>query len=97
MKIANMLPVLVLVLLVPVCTAGAGDIVLTDPYDDYTSRMLQAYKKEQETCEVAGRELECLSAQYEMERAANHLDALQGRGCDGGTDCGSVPGNFWGM
>ena len=95
MKIANMLPVLVL--LVPVSTAGAGDIVLTDQYDDYTSRMLQAYKKEQETCEVAGRELECLSAQYEMELVAEHLDALQGRGCAGGSDCESAPANFWGM
>jgi len=95
MKIASMLQGLVL--LVSWNAAAAGDLVLTDAYDDYTSRMLQAYKKEQETCDIAGRELECLSAQYEMERAANHLEALQGRGCSGDRECGSAPGNFWGM
>jgi hypothetical protein len=86
-----------LLLLILVSTAGAGDIVLTDEYDAYTSRMLQAYKKEQAACGVAGRELECLSAQYEMELVAEHLDALQGRGCSGGSDCESAPANFWGM
>jgi cytochrome c553 len=95
MKIARMLTGLVLLLLEN--AAGAGDIVLTDQYDDYTSRMLQAYKKEQAACGVAGRELECLSAQYEMELVAKHLDALQGRGCAGGSDCESTPANFWGM
>ena len=95
MKIARML--LGLVMLVSWSAAGAGDIVLTDQYDDYTSRMLQAYKKEQASCGVAGRELECLSAQYELELAAEHLDALQGRGCAGGDDCESGPANFWGM
>jgi cytochrome c553 len=95
MKIARMLTGLVLLLLEN--AAGAGDIVLTDQYDDYTSRMLQAYKKEQAACGVAGRELECLSAQYEMELVAKHLDALQGRGCAGGSDCESAPANFWGM
>jgi hypothetical protein len=95
MKIASMLQGLVL--LVAWSAAGAGDIVLTDEYDDYTSRMLQAYKKEQETCDVAGRELECLAAEYEMERAANHLDALEGRRCGDERDCASDRGNFWGM
>jgi len=95
MKITRMLQGLVL--LVSWSAAGAGDVVSTDAYDDYTSRMLQAYRKEQETCDVAGRELECLAAEYEMERVANHLDALQGRGCDGEQNCGSAPGNFWGM
>jgi len=95
MKIASMLQALVLLL--SWSAADAGDIVLTDVYDDYTSAMLRAYKKEQENCDVAGRELECLSAQYEMERVANHLDTLQGRGCDDGRDCGRAPDNFWGM
>jgi hypothetical protein len=95
MKIASML--LELVLLVSWSAAGADDTVVKDPYDVYTSRMLQAYKKEQEYCDVTGRELECLAAEYEMERAANHLDALQGRGCGGQQDCASTPGNFWGM
>ena len=95
MKIASMLQGLVLLVLWS--SAGAGETVLTDEYDDYTSRMLQAYKKEQENCDLPGRELACLAAQYEMERAANHLDALQGRGCGDERDCGSTPGNFWGM
>jgi len=95
MKITSILQGLVL--LVSWSAAGAGDIVVTDQYDDYTSRMLQAYKKEQEACNVAGRELECLSAEYEIERVANHLDALQGRGCADEGKCGSAPGNFWGM
>jgi len=86
-----------LILLILGSTAGAGDIVLTDEYDAYTSRMLQAYKKEQAACGVAGRELECLSAEYEMEQVARHLDALQGRGCTGGNDCEPAPANFWGM
>jgi hypothetical protein len=94
-KIARMLTGLVLLTLG--IAAGAGDIVLTDEYDDYTSRMLQAYKNEQAACGVAGRELECLSAEYEMELVAKHLDALQGRGCAGGSDCESAPANFWGM
>jgi hypothetical protein len=87
----------VLILLIMGNTARAGDIVLTDQYDDYTSRMLQAYKKEQAACGVAGRELECLSAEYELDLVAKHLDALQGRGCSGGNDCESAPANFWGM
>jgi hypothetical protein len=87
----------VLILLIIGNTARAGDIVLTDQYDDYTSRMLQAYKKEQAACGVAGRELECLSAEYELDLVAKHLDALQGRGCSGGNDCESAPANFWGM
>jgi hypothetical protein len=95
MKIANVLAGLVL--LIPWGAVGAGDIVLTDAYDAYTSRMLQAYKKEQAACGVAGRELECLSAQYEMELVAEHLDALQGRGCGSGSNCESAPANFWGM
>jgi hypothetical protein len=95
MKIASVLAGLVL--LIPGGAARAGDIVLTDAYDAYTSRMLQAYKKEQAACGVTGRELECLSAQYEMELVAEHLDALQGRGCAGGSDCESAPANFWGM
>jgi hypothetical protein len=86
-----------LLLLTLVNTAGAGDIILTDEYDAYTSRMLQAYKKEQAACGVAGRELECLAAEYELELVAKHLDALQGRGCAGGRDCESAPDNFWGM
>jgi hypothetical protein len=95
MKIASMLQALVLLLLSS--AAGAGDIVTPDEYDDYTSKMLRAYIKEQENCDVVGRELECLSAQYEMEQVANHLDTLQGRGCDEDRDCGSAPDNFWGM
>ena len=95
MKSARML--FGLVVLVSWSTAGAGDIVLTDQYDAYTSRMLQAYKKEQAACGVTGRELECLSARYEMDLVAEHLDALQGRGCTGGSDCESPPANFWGM
>ena len=95
MKIASML--FGLVMLVSGSTAGAGDIVLTDQYDTYTSKMLQAYKKEQASCGVAGRELECLSAQYEMDTVAEHLDTLQGRGCTGGSNCESAPVNFWGM
>jgi len=95
MKIARML--FGLVVLVSWSIAGAGDIVLTDQYDAYTSRMLQAYKKEQAACGVTGRELECLSARYEMDLVAEHLDALQGRGCAGGSDCESAPANFWGM
>jgi hypothetical protein len=86
-----------LIVLILGSTAGAGDIVLTDEYDDYTSRMLQAYKKEQAACGVEGRELECLAAEYELELVARHLDALQGRGCAGGSDCESAPANFWGM
>ena len=86
-----------LILLILGSTAGAGDTVLTDEYDDYTRRMLQAYKKEQAACGVAGRELECLAAEYEMELVAKHLDALQGRGCAGGSDCETAPANFWGM
>ncbi len=95
MNISRMLAGLLLLTLVD--AAGAGDIVLTDEYDAYTSRMLQAYKKEQAACGVAGRELECLSAQYEMELVAEHLDALKGRGCADGSDCESAPANFWGM
>lgn len=95
MKITRMLTGLVLLILGS--AAGAGDIVLTDAYDAYTSRMLQAYKKEQAACGVAGRELECLSAEYELELVAKHLDAVQGRGCAGGSDCESAPVNFWGM
>jgi cytochrome c553 len=95
MKIASMLQALVLLL--SWNAAGAGDIVLMDEYDDYTSAMLQAYKKEQETCDVAGRELECLSAQYEMERVANYLDTLQRRGGADDRDRGRAPDNFWGM
>jgi hypothetical protein len=95
MKIARM--VCGLAVLISCNAAGAGDVVLTDQYDDYTSRMLQAYKKEQASCGVEGKELECLTAEYEMERAANHLDALQGRGCAGGSDCETAPANFWGM
>ena len=95
MKIARILTGLMLLILGS--AAGAGDIVLTDEYDDYTSRMLQAYKKEQAACGVVGRELECLSAEYELELVAKHLDALQGRGCAGGNDCESAPANFWGM
>jgi hypothetical protein len=95
MNISRMLAGLMLLILVS--AAGAGDIILTDEYDAYTSRMLQAYKKEQAACGVAGRELECLSAQYEMELVAEHLNALQGRGCAGGSDCESAPANFWGM
>jgi hypothetical protein len=94
-KIARILTGLVLLTLGS--AAGAGDLVLTDEYDAYTSRMLQAYKNEQAACGVAGRELECLSAEYEMELVAKHLDALQGRGCAGGSDCESAPANFWGM
>jgi hypothetical protein len=86
-----------LILLILGSTAGADDIVPTDEYDAYTSRMLQAYKKEQAACGVVGRELECLSAEYELELVARHLDALQGRGCAGGNDCESAPANFWGM
>jgi len=86
-----------LILLILGSTAGADDIVPTDEYDAYTSRMLQAYKKEQAACGVEGRELECLSAEYELELVARHLDALQGRGCAGGNDCESAPANFWGM
>jgi cytochrome c553 len=98
MKIASILPGLVsLLLLVSWSAAGAGDTGLTDQYDAYTSRMLQAYKKEQESCDVAGRELECLSAEYEIERVANHLDDLQGSGCTDAGKCGSAHGNFWGM
>ena len=95
MKISRTLTGLIVLILGS--TAGAGDIVLTDEYDDYTSRMLQAYKKEQAACGVVGRELECLSAEYELELVAKHLDALQGRGCAGGNDCESAPANFWGM
>lgn len=95
MKIASMLQGVVLLL--SLNTAGAGDLVLTDEYDDYTSAMLRAYLKEQENCDVAGRELECLSAQYEMERVANHLDTLQGRGDTDDRDRGHAPDNFWGM
>jgi len=94
-KIARILTGLMLLILGS--APGAGDIVLTDEYDAYTSRMLQAYKKEQAACGVAGRELECLSAEYELELVAKHLDALQGRGCAGGSDCESAPANFWGM
>ena len=95
MKIARTLTGLILLILGS--TAGAGDSVLTDQYDDYTSSMLQAYKKEQATCGVTGRELECLSAEYELELVAKHLDTLQGRGCAGDNDCESAPVNFWGM
>jgi hypothetical protein len=95
MKIARMLPGLMM--LVWGIAAGAGDIVLTDQYDDHTSRMLKAYQKEQAACGVAGKELECLSAQYEMELVAERLDAVSAPGCAGGTDCAEAPANFWGM
>ena len=95
MKIARMLPVLVM--LVSGLAAEAGDIVLTDQNDDYTSRMLQAYKKEQVSCGVVGKELECISAEFELEQAAEHLDALQQPGCASGTDCEAAPPGFWGM
>ena len=95
MKITTMLAALVILIYGGV--AGAADPEPADTYDVYTSWMLQAYKKEQETCGVEGRELECLSAQYEMERVANHLDAVHGRGCAGGLGCESAPGSFWGM
>ena len=95
MKIAKMLQGLVM--LVAGTTAGAGDRVLTDQYEDHTSRMLQAYKKEQASCGVAGRELECIAAQYEMELASERLNGLQEPGCAGGTDCEAAPANFWGM
>jgi hypothetical protein len=94
-KIARTLTKLMLLILSG--TAAAGDVVLTDEYDAYTSRMLEAYKKEQASCGVAGRELECLSAEYEMDLVAKHLDALQGRECAGDSDCESAPANFWGM
>jgi hypothetical protein len=94
MKIASMLPGLMM--LVSWTPAGAGDIVLPDQYDDYTSRMLQAYKKEQASCGVTGRELECISARFELELAAEHLDAPQQPGCAGGADCEAAPANFWG-
>jgi hypothetical protein len=87
----------VLVMLVSGFTAEAGDIVLTDQNDDYTSKMLQAYKKEQVSCGVAGRELECISAEFELEQAAEHLDALQQPGCASDTDCEAAPPGFWGM
>jgi hypothetical protein len=94
MKIAKMLPGLVLLVLGT--GARAGDAVPSDPYDDYTSRMLQAYKKEQASCGVTGRELECISARFELELAAEHLDAPQQPGCAGGADCEAAPANFWG-
>ena len=95
MKIAKMLPGLVM--LVSGTAAGAGDPVLTDQYDDSTSRMLQAYKTEQESCGVPGKELECISAQFQFELAAGQLDARQKSGCASGTDCETAPTNFWGM
>jgi hypothetical protein len=95
MKIAKMLQGLVM--LVAGTAAGAGDRVPTDQYEDHTSRMLQAYKKEQASCGVAGRELECLAAQYEMELAAERLDSLHEPGCAGSSDCEAAPANFWGM
>jgi hypothetical protein len=95
MKIARMLPGLVM--LVSGTVAEAGDVVLTDQYDDSTSRMLQAYKKEQASCGMPGKELECISAQFELEQAAEHLDALQQPGCISSTDCEAAPAGFWGM
>jgi hypothetical protein len=95
MKITRMLPGLVM--LVSGTAAEASDSVLTDQYDDYASRMLQAYKMEQASCGAVGRELECLSAQFELEQAAERLDTLQEHGCASGTDCEAVPADFWGM
>jgi hypothetical protein len=95
MKIARMLPGVVM--LVSGAAAEAGDSVLTDQNDDSTSRMLQAYKKEQVSCGVVGRELECISAQFEFELAVEHPDARQETGCASGTDCETAPANFWGM
>jgi hypothetical protein len=94
MKIAKMLPGLVLLVLGT--GARAGDAVPSDPYDDYTSRMLQAYKKEQASCGVAGRELDCLVAQFESELIARGLDTLQEPRCASGADCKPAPANFWG-
>jgi hypothetical protein len=86
-----------LMMLVSGYAAAADQNGMTDQYDDYTSRMLHAYQKEQASCGVTGKELECLNAEYEMERAASHLDALQEHGCAGGGDCETAPANFWGM
>ncbi len=95
MKIARMLPGLVMLVLGT--AAGAGDSVLTDQYDDDPGRMLQAYKKEQVSCGVVGRELECITAQFELELAAERLDIQQVHGCTSGTDCEATPADFWGM
>jgi hypothetical protein len=85
------------VVLVSGISAGAVDIDLSTPYDENTSRMLQAYKKEQASCGVPGRELECLSAQFEWELAAEHLGTRQEPGCGAGVDCEASPPNFWGL
>jgi hypothetical protein len=95
MKTARMLPGVMMLVLARV--AQAGDVVPPDQYDDYTSRMLHAYKKEQASCGVPGRELECLTARYELERAAEHQDPPHVPGCTSSADCNTAPASFWGM
>lgn len=76
--------------LVPVAGVQAGETVLTDHYDDYTSKMLKAYQREQEYCGVPGMEHECMAAQYEFEMAARQLDSLQMPACADDSECWGV-------